>query len=55
MLNSDKRDSGTTERGLAEQQAALRRVATLVADGATAAELFTAVVGEVVAVLDVPA
>jgi hypothetical protein len=55
MLNSDKRDFRTTERGLAEQQAALRRVATLVADGATAAELFTAVVGEVVAVLDVPA
>jgi GAF domain-containing protein len=55
MLNSDKSDSRTTERGLAEQQAALRRVATLVADGATADELFTAVVGEVVAVLDVPA
>ena len=48
-------NSRTTERGLAEQQAALRRVATLVADGATASELFTAVVGEVVAVLDVPA
>jgi GAF domain-containing protein len=48
----ETRDGG---RLLAEQQAALRRVATLVADGATAAELFTAVVGEVVAVLDVPA
>ena len=38
-----------------EHQAALRRVATLVLEGATASELFTLVVEEVVAVLDVPA
>jgi len=41
---------GTVETGdggrlLAEQQAALRRVATLVAEGATASELSTAVAG----------
>jgi signal transduction histidine kinase len=40
---------------LADQQAALRRVATLVAQGTTAAELFAAVVEEVVQILDVPA
>jgi GAF domain-containing protein len=48
-------ETGDGNRLLAEQQAALRRVATIVAEGATAAELFTAVVEEVVAVLDVPA
>jgi GAF domain-containing protein len=59
-MGSETTYSGTAETGdagrlLAEQQAALRRVATLVAEGATASELFTAVVEEVVAVLDVPA
>ena len=47
--------SGDAGRLLAEQRAALRRVATLVVEGASASELFTAVVHEVVAVLDVPA
>jgi GAF domain-containing protein len=41
------------DRLLAEEQAALRRVATLVAAGATAEELFAAVVDEAAAVLDV--
>jgi signal transduction histidine kinase len=59
-MGSETTYRGTVETGdggrlLAEQQAALRRVATLVAEGATASELFTAVVEEVVAVLDVPA
>jgi GAF domain-containing protein len=59
-MGSETTYRGTGETGdggrlLAEQQAALRRVATLVAEGATAAELFIAVVEEVVAVLDVPA
>jgi hypothetical protein len=59
-MGSESTYRGTDETGdggrlLAEQQAALRRVTTLVAEGATAAELFTAVVEEVVAVLDVPA
>src|SRR5262249_32058890 len=38
-------------RRLADEQAALRRVATLVAEGATSTELFTAVAREVVEVL----
>jgi PAS domain S-box-containing protein len=42
-------------RRLADEQVALRRVATLVAEGATAEELFTAVVDEVAEVLNVPA
>ncbi len=59
-MGSETTYRGTVETGdggrlLAKQQAALRRAATLVAEGATAAELFTAVVEEVVAVLDVPA
>lgn len=59
-MDSETTYRGTVETGdrgrlLAEQQAALGRVATLVAEGATASELFTAVVEEVVAVLDVPA
>ena len=59
-MGSETTYRGTVETGdagrlLAEQQAALRRVATLVAEGATAAELFIAVVEEVVAVLHVPA
>jgi GAF domain-containing protein len=48
-------ETGDGRRLLAEQQAALGRVATRVAEGATASELFTAVVEEVVAALDVPA
>ena len=59
-MGSETRHPGTVEAGdagrlLAEQQAALRRVATLVAEGATASALFTAVVEEVVAVLEVSA
>ena len=41
-------------RGLADEQAALRRVATLVARGASPDELFTAVAEEVAGVIDVP-
>ncbi len=40
-------------RRLAEQQAALRRVATLVAEGVPATEVFTAVATEVARILDV--
>jgi hypothetical protein len=52
LTGSETTYRGTAETGdggrlLAEQQAALRRVATLVAEGATAAELFAAVVEEV--------
>jgi PAS domain S-box-containing protein len=39
---------------LADEQAALRRVATLVARGATPAEVFAAVAGEVAQALDLP-
>jgi signal transduction histidine kinase len=39
---------------LAEEQAALRRVATLVAEGATPDELYTAVAEEVAGVIDIP-
>src|SRR5262249_15007338 len=50
--------AGTETRGkdrrLDDEQAALRRVATLVAEGAAAGELFAAVAVEVVQVLDVP-
>jgi len=41
-------------RRLAERQASLRRIATLVAEGTPAADLFGSVVEEVAAVLDVP-
>src|SRR3954468_17861595 len=41
-------------RGLAEEQAALRRVATLVAQGTSSDELFAAVAREVAGVIDVP-
>ena len=41
-------------RGLAGEQAALRRVATLVAKGASSDELFAAVAREVAGVIDVP-
>src|SRR3954466_5051858 len=41
-------------RGLAGEQAALRRVATLVAQGASSDELFAAVAREVAGVIDVP-
>ncbi len=59
-MGSETTYRGTAETGdggrlLAEQQVALRRVATLVAEGATTSELFAAVVDEVVAVLDIPA
>jgi signal transduction histidine kinase len=40
---------------LADRQASLRRIATLVAEGAAAAELFAVVVQEAVRVLEVPA
>jgi signal transduction histidine kinase len=42
-------------RRLADRQASLRRIATLVAEGTPAADLFGSVVEEVAAVLDVPA
>lgn len=42
-------------RALADEQAALRRVATMVAEGATAEALFHAVVGEIGTLLDVDA
>ena len=46
---------GTTDaRRLADEQAAVRRVASLVNDGAPPGELFAVVVSEVVRVLDVP-
>jgi PAS domain S-box-containing protein len=41
-------------RGLADEQAALRRVATLVAQGATPEEVFTAIAREVSEALDLP-
>jgi PAS domain S-box-containing protein len=41
-------------RGLAEQQAALRRVATLVAQGASPAEVFRAVADEIQRLLEMP-
>jgi GAF domain-containing protein len=47
-------EAGERGRLLAEEQAALRRVATLVASGATAGDVFAAVAGEVAHVLDVP-
>ena len=49
------RAEGRSEVGqLAEEQAALRRVATLVAQGASSAEVFTAVANEVAQVLQLP-
>jgi signal transduction histidine kinase len=50
VLNAESRDG---LRQLAEEQAALRRVATLVAEGATADELFSAVASEVRNILGV--
>jgi signal transduction histidine kinase len=47
--------AGAGQVQLADEQAALRRVATLVAEGATTARLCAAVLEEVVRVLDVPA
>jgi GAF domain-containing protein len=52
ISNSEARE---VKRALADEQAALRRVATLVAQGATAAELCGAVAEEVWHLLDVPA
>jgi signal transduction histidine kinase len=51
ISNAESRDG---LRRLADEQAALRRVATLVAEGTSAADLFTAVAREVAQVLDVP-
>jgi GAF domain-containing protein len=51
ISNSEARE---VKRTLADEQAALRRVATLVAEGATAAELCTAVAEEVGRVVGVP-
>ena len=50
ISNADSRDR---LRRLADQQASLRRVATLVAEGATPTELFSAVAEEVARILDV--
>jgi signal transduction histidine kinase len=51
MTPSSDREVESRDRLVAEQ-AALRRVATLVAEGATAAELFNAVATEVAAIID---
>jgi signal transduction histidine kinase len=50
-----KEQARADHRRLAEEQAALRRVATLVAEGAAPAEVFAAVAREVAVVLDLPA
>jgi signal transduction histidine kinase len=50
----DQQAGPSSRRLPAREQDALRRVATLVADGAAPADLFSAIVEEVVAVLDVP-
>jgi GAF domain-containing protein len=58
IANADSRAelaaSEARARGLAREQAALRRVATLVAEGAEAEEVFSAVTEEVEEVLDIP-
>jgi len=46
--------SESRARDLATEQAALRRVATLVAQGASPDELFSAVAGEVAGIIDIP-
>jgi GAF domain-containing protein len=51
LINAETRDD---LRRLADAQASLRRIATLVAEGATAEELFLAVAREVSAVLGAP-
>jgi signal transduction histidine kinase len=51
IANSDARDQ---VRRLLDEQSALRRVATLVAEGASAGELFSAVAAEVAGVIGVP-
>src|SRR5690348_14448163 len=48
------RQSETRARRLADEQAALRRVATLVAQGASPGELFSAVADEVAGIIDFP-
>jgi PAS domain S-box-containing protein len=53
QAETDLREAEERNRTLAEEQAALRRVATLVAEGATDATLFAAVAREVAHVLDV--
>jgi GAF domain-containing protein len=60
LMGSERTYRGTAEPGdggrwLAEQQAAHGRVATLITEGATGSEVFTAVVEEAVALLDVAA
>ena len=52
LSNAESRDRLRT---LAEEQSALRRVATLVAEGPTSARLYSAVLEEVLYVLDLPA
>src|SRR5262249_49343601 len=51
VSNAESRDR---LRRLADQQAALRRVATLAAEGASSAEVFSAVAHEAARILDVP-
>jgi PAS domain S-box-containing protein len=46
--------SESRARGLANEQAALRRVATLVAQGASSDEVFSAVAHEVAGIIDIP-
>jgi len=48
------RRSEARARDLANEQAALRRVATLVAQGASPAELFSAVADQVAGIIDIP-
>lgn len=48
------RRSEARARGLANEQAALRRVATLVAQGASPDKLFSAVADEVAGIIDIP-
>src|ERR1700704_3417083 len=53
--SADPRNGGDIEpRRLVEEQAALRRVATLVASGAPSAEVFSAVAQEVAQVMQMP-
>jgi signal transduction histidine kinase len=51
---ADLAASEARARGLASEQAALRRVATLVAQGASPDELFSAVAEEVAGIIDIP-
>src|SRR5262249_34466766 len=51
---ADLAASEARARELAEEQAALRRVATLIAQGVSPDELFSAVAGEVAGVIEIP-